>query len=279
MIHLPWIHKPPYGVKLNRSHPLTQGLVACWLFNEYGGDIAYDMCSKFHGDIITLGNDIVSWYAEYLRNETRDSADYVDVGAFPQLSRVSIATDLKPNSGESGSYDRVIHRGNSDGYGFVLRHHLNTFIFLDHRVTASTNLRTPTIVANESHHIVATSDRDTNQKLYMDGVNCTGTMTDRPGSTSSDLVFFRRSNTISNSFGGGIKYIYIWDKVLTEAEAVSLYINPYQIFAPLFNIGVDPEAAGGSVLLPININGIAKANIGKINGVTFSNLGSINGVS
>lgn len=34
--------KPPFGTPLNRVHPLAQGLVGCWLFNEGSGNRAWD---------------------------------------------------------------------------------------------------------------------------------------------------------------------------------------------------------------------------------------------
>ena len=35
--------KPPLGSQLNYSHPLSQGLVGCWLMNEGGGKILTDL--------------------------------------------------------------------------------------------------------------------------------------------------------------------------------------------------------------------------------------------
>jgi hypothetical protein len=32
-----WTNKPPVGTQINRGHPLTYGMVGCWLFNEEGG--------------------------------------------------------------------------------------------------------------------------------------------------------------------------------------------------------------------------------------------------
>ena len=35
--------KPPLGSRIDTGHPLAQGLVACWLFNEGGGTLVRDI--------------------------------------------------------------------------------------------------------------------------------------------------------------------------------------------------------------------------------------------
>jgi len=48
-----------YGVLLNPYHPLARGLVGCWLFNEGGGNIVYDLSG--HGNHGTLGGGTASY--------------------------------------------------------------------------------------------------------------------------------------------------------------------------------------------------------------------------
>lgn len=38
--------KPRLGARLDRQHPLSRGLVGCWLFNEGGGDKLWDISGK-----------------------------------------------------------------------------------------------------------------------------------------------------------------------------------------------------------------------------------------
>ena len=40
--------KPGVGAQLDRSHPAAQGLLACWLFNENGGNTLYDLAGNYH---------------------------------------------------------------------------------------------------------------------------------------------------------------------------------------------------------------------------------------
>lgn len=49
-----WPSKPPTGIQLNRNHPLVQGLVGCWLFNEGSGLRANDLCGMNHGTLTSF---------------------------------------------------------------------------------------------------------------------------------------------------------------------------------------------------------------------------------
>ena len=41
--------KPPVGSTLNWGHPLSKGLVGCWMMNEGGGNLVNDIASKYNG--------------------------------------------------------------------------------------------------------------------------------------------------------------------------------------------------------------------------------------
>lgn len=43
----PWTNKPPMGVRIDWSYPITRGLLACWLMNENGG-ILRDLAGNSH---------------------------------------------------------------------------------------------------------------------------------------------------------------------------------------------------------------------------------------
>jgi hypothetical protein len=41
-----WATTPPLGRVINTNHPLSKDMVACWLLNEGGGNIANDSVSN-----------------------------------------------------------------------------------------------------------------------------------------------------------------------------------------------------------------------------------------
>ena len=51
--------KPTRGICLNRSHPLSRGLVGLWLFNEGSGNKVFDLSGN--GNTGTLQGTTPSW--------------------------------------------------------------------------------------------------------------------------------------------------------------------------------------------------------------------------
>ena len=47
------MQKPPIGSTIDLSHPLSQGLVGCWLFNEGSGKAGINIVSKKTGTIVS----------------------------------------------------------------------------------------------------------------------------------------------------------------------------------------------------------------------------------
>src|SRR5574343_1224684 len=86
MIQQPPGRKPPFGTPLNRSHPLAQGLVGAWLFNEGGGNKVTD-ATIYNPWLHTRNNDILScsWNTgpngrNILFNGTTSPASYIKLG-------------------------------------------------------------------------------------------------------------------------------------------------------------------------------------------------------
>jgi hypothetical protein len=51
--------KPQPGVMLNPLHPLSKGLVGCWMFNEGAGSIAHDMTKHgLHGALTNMASNV-----------------------------------------------------------------------------------------------------------------------------------------------------------------------------------------------------------------------------
>ncbi len=72
-----YVQKPPLPVHINWEHPLSRGLVGCWLFNEGGGNIAFDLSGHVnHGTI-----NGATWTAEKLGSALSfdGTNDYVEV--------------------------------------------------------------------------------------------------------------------------------------------------------------------------------------------------------
>lgn len=54
--------KPPLGSRIDWGHPLASGLVGCWLFNENGGGLVYDLASDNVGTFSANASTYPSWH-------------------------------------------------------------------------------------------------------------------------------------------------------------------------------------------------------------------------
>ena len=55
------ILKPPLVTLLRQGHPLSKGLVGCWLFNERGGDSVYDASGQGNTGTLTDMDPATDW--------------------------------------------------------------------------------------------------------------------------------------------------------------------------------------------------------------------------
>lgn len=243
MIQLPWIHKPPYGVKLNRQHPLAQGLVGCWLMNEGGGSNIFDLARYNHGVI----DDVISWNSQGVLS--------------PDL------TDTKINLGPVGNLDQytiiakvVIHDETKDQTLCCLGNYdpawavnglQQLYLYDGGEKTASSGT-----IDQDTEHTIAFARKGTGTdetEYFIDGKSAgTTTHADTISSTLNLTLCTDRAAGSDYALDATLFYFYIYNRALSASEMLSLYDNSYQIFEPLFI----PSAviSTGSTLLPNSMN-------------------------
>ncbi|RLC75048.1 MAG: hypothetical protein DRJ03_30885 [Chloroflexi bacterium] len=69
--------KPMYGALLNPYHPLAQGLIGCWLFNEGGGNTVFDLSQYMHHGSINGATWTIEKFGSILSFDGTD--DYIEV--------------------------------------------------------------------------------------------------------------------------------------------------------------------------------------------------------
>ena len=60
-LHRRWTHKPGRSASVDWRHPLAQGLICCYLFNEGQGTTLYDLTGNQHDVTIGLGSGDSTW--------------------------------------------------------------------------------------------------------------------------------------------------------------------------------------------------------------------------
>lgn len=236
MIQIPWTYKPPYGVKLNRQHPLAQGLVGCWLMNEGGGNTVFDLASGNNGTAPAL-----IWDGDFLRHEgvgivfntpVSFPGDFsfvctfnvATVSYYGNLLDGSVSNDsiILNDTAEVRIYQNGVH-DDFDGWPFGL---------------------------NECNNLILTRD-GSDWRGWKNGKEDSSTTP----VTTGDLTF---SHMLPGEFACSLKFIYLYDRALSPQEALSISSNPWQIVEPLFI----PSATAQNGLLPIKLTGSVDATAG-----------------
>jgi hypothetical protein len=262
-----YLTKPKPGVMLNPLHPLSKGLVGCWLFNEGAGSLVNDISG--HGNHSTLANMSPNaqgsgWGGSKFGGGLQfdGSNDYVGCGNDDSLNitdTITIATLIKINERSSfhGIVGDSIHHERS--YSLYQRNENNkdfTFRFNDGGVDR--HITFGNYIVGNWHYVVGTWD-GTTLKGYIDGVNVVGVT----GSTSEARNFGGVkigyiSSLSPGYFNASIDSIRIYNRALSAEEVKILSLDPFcnllQVPIRRYSVAAPPVGA--------IINQFQRANIG-----------------
>jgi len=226
------IMKPPFGAQINLSHPLAQGLVGCWLFNEGSGNQAHDLSGKENqGTLTNMANPPTptsGWNAGLHGGALAFDGidDFVDCGNRPSFDIVNGITIsfwiYFTAKSTSGHYPYLI--GKSSAYNLYLDENslnINSRVYIG-GVSKFGTLYNATL--NKWYHVVITYDK-TQICVYANGKPL-----DPVAQTGSI-----DSNT--SSFKIGAQYAFfiissasIYNRALSANEVAYLYAFPYCMF-------------------------------------------------
>ena len=123
MFHM---QKPPLGARLNTGHPLTNGLIGCWLFNEGGGNRVYNYALQKSDPIVGT----VDWEGDGFN--FGDTAKYVDLDYLaPYIASSGQGTMLIWWTPKNVSTSTQVIMSMREGVGdrYFLINHYGTFAF------------------------------------------------------------------------------------------------------------------------------------------------------
>lgn len=234
--------QPPLGTPLNRSNPLSKGLVGCWLLNESGGRKAFNSSGYgiMNGAIEGLGT------IEY-RKTARGIALYSDGTSFnaincgqslpTQLSTpLSISCWFSTTTSSLSAYLMSHANFTTDFFGFELfMSSGKIFFYIDGSAGTSTLSTSGTYNDGKWHHAVGVAD-GTNKFIYVDGRQVATTAQTQTPSYSTLYNLYIGSSWDSNAgaavhpWSGYLNNVMLWNRAIQSAEVVQLYINPCQMF-------------------------------------------------
>lgn len=226
--------KPPCGSSINRSHALSNGLVACWLFNENGGTKINDISGRNNNGTLTNGP---VWNNYALSFDGTD--DYIDCGNSPLLAFTTPFTVsfFAKASSTPAQYDGLIGFNDTSGswsigWGFYWNSGSQMRFFAGSYSIGGTNesVTTPGI-----WHQYTGVYNGSKVFLYIDGINTTNTTT--VATAGDDILRIGELRTFggahSYNFNGEMFGVRLYNRALTYNEIIELYRNPFgNLLAP-----------------------------------------------
>lgn len=253
--------KPPKGVLLNQSHPLSKGLIGCWTINEGGGNAIFDFSGNgkkgtlVGADWVPDGLEFVvantDWVATssfivptvftvfcVCRNDYIGAEEHLVVSAWDGINRIHLG--LLPDQNQvyvchsNASYERYDFTGFYDGN---FHSHCVTWDGSAYKYYFDLNLKSVAASGNPS---------DTDQSVLLIGARATGAGYDR-------------------YFDGVIKMVYIYNRPLIFSEISLLDREPYQMFEAEFPWEYVAYGAAGVTLVVAALDGA-----GSLDGVSLT---------
>jgi hypothetical protein len=245
--------KPPTPTRLDPAHPLTRSLAACWLLNEGAGRSAHDVSGHRHDGVFS-GGPVWSSGRLGCAVEFDGYDDWINMGDclnlgtddVTMLAIVKYGATAQPDEWSGLHVGAVAGKGHLDstnrGYGLSVNS--NNQIYWQIRRQDSNFFAVSDNALNDGQYHVAIGvcDRDSTMgvRLYVDGIQQATTAD--PTSINGDDLSGARAFAIGSrqesggtwfwDFAGTVATVYVWKRVLAEAEVRLLQRDPFALFAP-----------------------------------------------
>jgi len=223
-----WTRKPISGSQINRSHPLSQGIISAFLFNE-GGSACFDLADT---QVATTGAGALQWQ----ESANFDGATYVQRGNPPFLSsavinfsvtlrikctsssRMGIVTNFDPSfNGFAVGMAATTPAGQIDAYfaGWYGGAGGTSIAVNDgkwHIITFTCAVGSPNV-----------------EKLYVDGVFI-GSVALGPFNGVTTPLQIGKEETFF--FSGQIDFVVLHSRTLTSSDVLQFHTYPYSFMQP-----------------------------------------------
>ena len=253
-----YISKPLPGCFVDWTHPLSRGLVGCWLFNEHAGQAfadlaAFQSCYGILGSPLYRGGpdgcvlDVSDGLSRFLVNRKGGPATTDSPITILAKARTSVAASKALISwGEvtdtNYTFTFGVAVGGTSGIGFdgdtgitsTLTYPLNAWTVLgvaQRGIADRTFFADGRLQVDNSHHAYESKA-------------C-------PGGLSIASSFSNSSERTEYRWTGQISWIYVWGRALTDTEMMDVFHAPYaNILSPSYRRYFIP-AAGGGLSIPV----------------------------
>lgn len=232
--------KPPLGSTINWSHPLSSGLVGCWLMNEGGGNNVNDLIKNNNAT-----NTNAVWKSavkgKCLDFDGTTAALSTGIKNIPYLGAITVVTMFSMDVVQGKIVARWADLA-TDRYNWLLQYAATNKVSFYQ--TTTTGLAKPinystttnTFTTGQPVFVTASSAYGVSMQLFMNGVftygqslafNSSG-VSDQTVATTSVTIGAGEASPFDGYIDGQIYFVYIYNRILTASEVKELYANPYQ---------------------------------------------------
>lgn len=243
-----WTSKPPIGSTIDWSHPLSKGLVGCWLMNEGGGtprDLVSKRNSNYVGGVVTGWRGGLKGYSPAFSGSTSlwverdEQLEPAKVSAFAYLRR----------RGNNGQYSRPFGKTYNNGGSFPylsydIEYNLGGVgqnVINANMSTGSVLMATTNYTASDTtipHVVGMTFKQGDVVRLWFNGIQVAVSAAQNSpigydtSSTGRFIIGGSSSASSANQWNGDIYSIYIFNRILSSQEIKQLYQDPYCFIKP-----------------------------------------------
>ncbi|MBU0847226.1 LamG domain-containing protein [Patescibacteria group bacterium] len=222
-------YRPLPGAMLNMAHPLTQGLVGCWLLNENSGIRAMDLSPYAnHGTLTNFDSPPRRSFNGLNFDGVDDRVTIPHKSIFDITSTLTVETWLKPNAGYGEGTPRIVDKDLYSAWTIYLTAASGTFslnLFIDGVIRSF--FTTAVVPINTWTHTMSTFD-GTTANIYFNAVNVLSSAA-FPGviGTNATSIYLGDVGNGTRVFNGRIALVRIYNRALGADEIKRLYISPY----------------------------------------------------
>jgi hypothetical protein len=224
--------KPPLGTPLNMGHPLSKGLVGCWLMNEGSGNKVYDLSGNNNVGNLVGGAHFVSGKFGSALSLVGGAGNNDRVNTLLELGSLTSASGMiwcKPEALEfrylfSDYYTTRLYL--RDGSRFRYKHN------------AVTEVDSSATITSGQWYCFAYSWNGAVATLYQNGVvvgsgACTGALAARADDDDAfSIGTISKYGIAGENFEGIISHGMMYNRALSASEIAQLYRKPFCMFDP-----------------------------------------------
>ena len=226
--------KPMHGLQINWAHPLSKGLVGCWLFNEGSGGQVFDLSGN--GNTGTLQGTSPSWTSgkfgsAVLLPGTNEGIDCNQKMTVNGTTGLTIAVWVYVRSSPS-NYDTLIGQSTigATAEEYVLFVYANRFAYYVRASNSGQQMyASPAFSLNTWMHLAVTLEGTAMKAYYNGALYGTDTADALMGTPTIDF-YIGTDSTESYPLDCIVDNAVLWGHTLSASEIALLYQKPFCMF-------------------------------------------------